>query len=176
MYLQLEESTAYTHFYVLFNLVWSHHWLKIPFFGHISCLLRLETTLLQILQQKTSRSKLGVLLPNMSMAVTWHQLRVGPSDMCLTRKASFKDTLFIGMHEGGPRPVFQGRNLECTFTRCKHPDCFSILYVRKIYSEGLFLIFLVSMLRTGCYAQQMKSTQFFNPSSVIYTYVGTDEF
>ena len=29
-------------------------------------------------------------------------------------------------------------------------------------------MFLVSMLRTGCYAKQMKSIQFFNPSSVIY--------
>ena len=29
-------------------------------------------------------------------------------------------------------------------------------------------MFLVSMLRTGCYVKQMKSIQFFNPSSVIY--------
>ena len=39
-YLQLEESTANTHFDVLFYSVWSHHWLKMPYFGHISCLLR----------------------------------------------------------------------------------------------------------------------------------------
>ena len=48
------------------------------------------------------------------------------------------------------------------------PDCFPILYVRKIYFEGLFLMFLVSMLRTGCYVKQIKSIQFFNPSSVIH--------
>ena len=40
----------------------------------------------------------------MSMAVTWRQLRVGPSVMYLTRKASFKDTLFIGMHQGESPP------------------------------------------------------------------------
>ena len=41
-YLQLEESTANTHVDVLFNLIWSHHWLKMAYFGHISCLLRWE--------------------------------------------------------------------------------------------------------------------------------------
>ena len=29
------------------------------------------------------------------------------------------------------------------------------------------MMFLVSMLRTGCYVKQMKSIQFFHPSSVI---------
>ena len=118
-YLQLQKSTANTHFDVLFNLVWSHHWLKMPYFGHISCLLRYRIILLQNLQQETSGSKLGVLLPIMSMAVTWHWLSVGPSDMHLTRKASFKDTLFIGMHRGEPRPVLRDHISDCTFTRCK---------------------------------------------------------
>ena len=103
-YIQLQKSTANTHFDVSFNLVSSHHWLKMPYFGHISCLSRSETILLQILQQETSGSELGVLLPIMSMAVTWHWLRVGPSDIHLTRKASFKDTLFIGMHQGESPP------------------------------------------------------------------------
>ena len=30
------------------------------------------------------------------------------------------------------------------------------------------MMFLVSMLRTGCYVKQIKSIQFFNPSSVIH--------
>ena len=52
---------------------------------------------------------------------------------------------------------------------CKHSDCFPTLHVRQIFFEGLFPIFvLVSMLRTGCYVNQMKSIQLFNPSSVIY--------
>ena len=39
----------------------------------------------------------------------------------------------------------------------------------KYTLRGYFcLVFLVSMLRTGCYVKQMKSIQFFNPSSVIY--------
>ena len=77
-YLQLEESTTITHFDVLFYLVWSHHWLKMPHFGHISCLLKQETILFQIWEQKTSGPKLGFLLPIMSMAVTWHRLHMGP--------------------------------------------------------------------------------------------------
>ena len=64
--------------------------------------------------------------------------------------------------------MLQDRVSGCSFTRCKHPDCFSILHIRKIYFEGLFLMFFASMLRTGCYIKQMKSIQFFNPSSVIY--------
>ena len=77
----------------------------------------------------------------MSMAVTWHRLRVGPSDMYLIRMASFKDTLFIGMHQGEPHPVFRDRVSDCTFTRCKHPGCFPILHVRKIYFGGHFWCF-----------------------------------
>ena len=34
--------------------------------------------------------------------------------------------------------------------------------------RGYFWCFLVSMLRTACYVKQMKSIQFFNPSSVIW--------
>ena len=66
-------------------------------------------------------------------------------------------------------PCAPGSCFDCTFTRCKHPDYFPIVHVHKIYFEELFLwVFLVSMLRTGCYVKQMKSIQFFNPSSVIY--------
>ena len=41
-------------------------------------------------------------------------------------------------------------------------------HVRKICFEGLFLMFLVSMLRIGYYVKQMKSIQCVNPSSLIY--------
>ena len=58
--------------------------------------------LIQTLQQKISGSKLGVHLLIMSVAVTWNQLRVGPSDIDLTTKASFKDTLVKGMKQGKP--------------------------------------------------------------------------
>ena len=139
-----------------------------PYFGHISCLLRSDTILLQILQQKTSGSKLEVIQPSMSMAVTWHRLCMGPSDMYLTRKASFKDTLFIGMQQGKPFPVLQGRVSGCTFTKCKHPDCFPILHVRKVYFEGLFLMFLCVHVTHWLLYQPMKSILSFNPSSVIY--------
>ena len=64
--------------------------------------------------------------------------------------------------------MLQDRASDCTFTRCKHPDYFPILHVRKIYFDRSFLGFLVSMLCTGCYVKQMKSIQFFNPSTLIY--------
>ena len=54
------------------------------------------------------------------------------------------------------------------------PDCFPMLHVRKIYFEGLLFMFLVSMLRTGCYLKQMKSIQFFNPSSVLGAQVNSN--
>ena len=57
---------------------------------------------------------------------------------------------------------------DCTFTKCRQPDCFPILHVRKYSLRGYFSCLLVSMLRTGCYVKQMKSIQFFNPSSAIY--------
>ena len=120
--------------------------------------------LFQILEQKTSGS-----CQLLSMAVTWHRLRVGPSDMYLTRKASFKDTLFIGMHQRvpslGSRIVFR---TDCTFTRCKHPDCFPILHVRKTYFEGLFLMFVCVHVTHWLLCQTYEIIQFFNPSSVIY--------
>ena len=59
--------------------------------------------------------------------------------------------------------LLQDRVSDCTF-----PDCFPILHGHKIYFYGLFPMFLVSMLRAGCYVKQMKSIQFFDPSSVIY--------
>ena len=124
--------------------------------------------MLPILPQMTSGYKLGFLLQIMSMVVSWHRLRVGLSDMYPTRKASFKDTLFIGMHQGEPRPVLPDRVMDCTFTWCKHPDCFPIIHVHEIYFEGLFPMFLVFMLCTGCYVKHMKSIQYFSHSWVIY--------
>ena len=131
-----------------------------PYSGHISCLLRSETILLQILQQTTLESKLGVIQPSMSMAVTWHRLRVGPSDMYLTRKASFKDTLFIGMQQGSPLPVFQGRVSGCTFTRCKHPDYFLCYMSGKYTLRGYFWLFLVFMLLTCCHVNRLNQYDF----------------
>ena len=64
--------------------------------------------------------------------------------------------------------MLQDRVSDCTFAKYKHPDCLTILHVRKIYFAGLFLIFFGSMLRTGSYVKQIKSIQIFNPSSVIY--------
>ena len=95
MYLHQEGGITSTLIDVLFNLAWSHHWFKMPYFGHILWLLRQENILLHDIQQRTSGFKLGVFLPIMSVAVTWHWLRMGPSDMYLTRKASFKDTICL---------------------------------------------------------------------------------
>ena len=39
---------------------------------------------------------------------------------------------------------------------------------RKVYFEALFLMFLVSMLRIGCYVKQMKSIPILKLPSVIY--------
>ena len=92
------------------------------------------------------------------MAVTFHGLRVGPSDMYLTRKVflnvCIKDTLFKGMHQGEPRPVPRGRVSDCTFTTCKHPDCFPILHVRKIYFDVISDVF-----RCPCYALIVMSNR-----------------
>ena len=106
------------------------------------------------------RIQVRVLLPIIPMAVRWHRLRIGPSDMYFTRKASFKDTLFIGIHQGDSHPVLQDHVSDCTFTRRKHPDCFPILHVRKMYLEGLFLMCLVSMLPIGCYVKRWNQYNF----------------
>ena len=80
--------------------------------------------MLHTLQQKIERSKLGVLLLIMSRAVTWHRLRVGSSDICITGKASFKDTLVIGSSKRSPRPVLQVRVSDCNFTICSAQTVF----------------------------------------------------
>ena len=67
--------------------------------------------------------------------------------------------------------MLQDRVSGCTFTRCKHPDCFPILHVRKYTLRVYFWCLVVSMLRTGCYVKRMESIQFFKRSSVIYTRV-----
>ena len=107
------------------------------------------------------------------MAVTWHRLRVGPSDMYLSRKASFKDTLVIDVQQGKPSACAPGSCLGWSFTWCNHADCFRILHVRKIYSGVLFLFF-VFMLRPSCYVYQTKTNTIF-PSSIGYIYGSTWE-
>ena len=98
----------------------------------------------------------------MPLAVNWHQLRLGPSDMYLTWEASFQDTLSIGMHQGKPR------SCDCTSLDISTQAVFlyymSVKYTFRVY----FWCFLVSKLPTGCNVKKMKSIQFFNPSSVIY--------
>ena len=52
---------------------------------------------------------------------------------------------------GGARPVLYGCVSGCNFTRCKHPGCFPILHVRKIYVGVLFLMSISRL----CYAREM---------------------
>ena len=61
--------------------------------------------------------------------------------------------------------MLQDRVSDCSFTRCKHTDCFPILHIRKNTLRGYFLCF--------CYALVVMSNIwnqyiFFNPSSVIF--------
>ena len=49
-----------------------------------------------------------------------------------------------------------------------------LCYMSVEYSLRGYLVFLVSMLRTGCYVKQMISIQFFNPSSNSSTIVNID--
>ena len=57
---------------------------------------------------------------------------------------------------------------DCTLSLDVSTQTVFLYYVRKICLEGLFLMFVVSMLRIGYYVKQMKSIRFFNPSSVIH--------
>ena len=86
--------------------------------------------------RRPQRFKLGVLPSTMAMIVTWHWLRVGPSDIYRTRTASFKDTLIIGVQHGSNRPVLQDGVPGCILIRCKLPNCFPILHAWKVYFEG----------------------------------------
>ena len=124
--------------------------------------------MLQSLQQKTSGSKLGGLLTIMSMAVTWHRLRVGPTDMYLTRKVSFKDTLVIGMQQGKPSDCAPGLCFGLFYTRCKHPYCSPILHVRKAYFYELFRMFFRVHVTHWLLCQTDEIDTLFYPSSVIY--------
>ena len=65
----------------------------------------------------------------------------GALDMYLTRKALFKDTLFIGMHQGEPLPCAPRSCFELYFHYMKAPRLFPILHIRTIYFEWLFLMF-----------------------------------
>ena len=53
-----------------------------------------------------------------------------------------------------PRPVLRDRVSDCTFTTCKHPNCFPILHVRKIYFEVISDVF-----RCPCYAPIVMSNR-----------------
>ena len=95
---------------------------------------------------------------------------VGLSDIHLTSKASFKDTLFIGMHQGVPA-LFSMIMFRTVLSLDVSTQTVFLYYVSRKYLGGYFWCFVVSMLRTGYYVKQMKSIRFFNPSSVIYIYV-----
>ena len=122
----------------------------------------------QILQQTTSGSKLGVLLPNMAMAVTWHQNAWGPWICILPERHHSRIPCSKVCIKESSRPVLQDRVSDCTFTRRKHPDCFLILHVRKIYFEGLFLIFLGVHVTHWMLCPTDEINKIFNHSSVIY--------
>ena len=83
--------------------------------------------------------------------------RAGPLVIDLTKMHHSRTLCSYVSTKESHRPVLQDRVLGCTFAICKHPGCFPILHVHKAYFEALFLMFLVSMLRIGCYVKQMKS-------------------
>ena len=115
------------------------------------------------------RIQVRVLLPTMSVTVTWHRLCVGLSDVSyqkgiiqghlVHRYASTRDPALCSR-----RIVFLTILSLNVSTHTIFPYYMSV----KIYIEGLFLMFLVSMLHTGCYVKQMKSMELFNPSLVIF--------
>ena len=49
--------------------------------------------------------------------------------MCLTRKASFKDTLFVGMHQGEPPP-------------CASGSCFGLYFLLFVSNQTVFLYYM----------------------------------
>ena len=119
--------------------------------------------MLQTLGEKILGSKLGVLLPIMFMAVTWHLLRVEPTDSYLTRTASFKDILVIGMQQGKSSACVPG-SFRAVFSLGARTQTIFLYYMSVKYTlRGYFLWF-----SCPCYAKQMKSIQFFNPSLVRY--------
>ena len=138
-----------------------------PYFGHISCLLRWETILLPILQQKTWGSKLGVPLPIMSMTVTWQVTRGGRRICILPKRHHSRTACSQVCIKESPRPVLQDRVSDCTFTRCKHPNCFPILHVHKHTLRNIFLCFCVHATHwLLCLTDEINTI--FNLSSVIY--------
>ena len=120
----------------------------------------------KLLQKKTSGSKLGFLLPIMSMAVTWHRLRMGPRICILPERHHWRTPCLKVCIKESPCPVVQDRVSDCTFTRCKHKDCYLIIHVRKYTLRGYFRCFLCPYYNV--HVKQLRSIQFFNLSSVIY--------
>ena len=117
--------------------------------------------MLQILQQRTSGFKLGVLLPIMFMAVTWHGLHMGPSNMDLTRKASFKDT-FVHRYATRKAPSLCSRIVFRTVVSLDVSTQTVFLYYmsNKCNLRGFLWCFLVSTLRTGCYVNGWNQYNF----------------
>ena len=116
----------------------------------------------------TEDFRIQVRVPPVNYVYACH---LGSSDMYLTEKASFKDILFIGMHQEEPRPGPQDRVSDCNLSRCKHPDSFPILHVLRIYLRGYFCC--------SCYALDGMSSRWnHNKFSTLigYMYESTGEF
>ena len=66
--------------------------------------------------------------------------------------------------------MLHDRVLDCTFARCKHPDRFSIIHVRKVYFEALFLMFSLHVAH-WLLCQTDEINTIFQPS-IGYIYMG----
>ena len=167
-YLQLQKSTANTHFDVLFNLVSSHHW---PYF----MLIKVR----------------NYLAPNFTTGDFIIRVRGPPanyvygSHMTLVKRGS----LGYSSHQKG---VIQGHLVHWYVSRRAPALCSMIMfrtvlslnvstqtvfldYVRKIYLEGLFLKICGVHVTHWLLCQTDENNTVFQ-SFIGYTYEGTGEF
>ena len=149
-YLQLQKSTENTHFDVLFNLVSSHHWLKMPNFTTGDFRIRVKGSPANY---------------------------VYGSHMTLITRGS----LGYASHQKG---VIQGHLLHWYASRCSMimfrtalsldvgTHTVFLYHVRKIYLEGLFLMFR-GVHTTLCQTDEINTIF---QSFIGYIYGGTGEF
>ena len=163
-YLQLEESTANTPFEVLVKLVWSHHWLKMPHFGHISCLLRQETISLQ-----TEDFRIQVRGPPDNYVYGCHMTQVtrGALGYVSSQKGIIQGLLF----KESPCHVFQDRVSDCVFTICKQQECFPISHILWRISSDVFGVHVTHWLL--CQTDEINTIF---QSFIGYLYEDTGEF
>ena len=157
----LAGNTANTPFEVFFG----HHWLNMPHFGW-PCFMFVKVRnypatnfTAEDFRIQGSSCQLCLWMSR-DLGYTW-----------IFRHVSYQKGTIQGHpgHRYATRAVLQDRVSGCILTRCMHPDCFPISHFRKGYFEGLYLMFFVSMLRTGCYANTN-----FQPF-IGYRYGGTGE-